>query len=112
MGFAPVAMLAALVLTFVNFLKYLVNKQWNGAVTQLISWVSGVVGVVLVASTDWAEGINVGDKSLATLNGSSLVFVGLCLASTAGVLTEFKKAFDANDSAKKPDLTGGSSTPA
>jgi hypothetical protein len=36
----------------------------NGILTQLAAWIAGVVVVLLVAQTDWADGIAIGDMSL------------------------------------------------
>ena len=104
MEFVPLLQMIALVWAFINFLKAVRNGDLNAWSTQLIIWVAGVLVVLLVAQTDFAEGINVGDWTLATLNMASLIFVGLSIASMASVGNELKKAFDASDSAKTPPL--------
>lgn len=104
MEFAPTLALAALVISIINFLKYVRSLDWNGVLTQLIVWVAGVVALVLAAATQFASGISVGDTTLDKLNGPGLIFVGLSLASIGSFATEIKKALDQSDSAAKPPL--------
>lgn len=106
MEFVPLVAMAALVLAVINFVKFAKAKDTNGMVTQLSVWIAGVAVVLLVAHTDFAAGLTVGDMTMASLNVYSLVFVGLTLGSSATVLNEFKKALDAGDSAKKPPMVG------
>ena len=106
MEFVPVLVLGALVLKFTDFLKLVSAKDWNAVTTQLTAWGSGIVGVLLVAQTDFASAVPVGEDTLATLNGWSLIVAGLSLASTASVGYDVKRAIDNNDSAKMPPLTG------
>lgn len=104
MEFVPTAAMGALVFTLVNFLRFLTNKDWTSAITQLTSWVAGVVVTFLVAATDWANGIDVGGTALSVLNGSSLVFVGLMSSSIFGVVKNVIQGFDNQDSARMPPL--------
>lgn len=104
MEFAPLVALAAMVFTFINFLRYLSKGSWNGAVTIAISWLAGVVGVFLVAQTDFASSIPLGDHTLASLNGWSLLFVGLTIASTGSALSDTISAIDHSRSSAKPHL--------
>ena len=107
MEFVPVVVLAALVLKFTDWLKLVSAKDWNAVITQLTAWAAGVGGVALVAQTDFASAVPVGDFTLATLNGWSLIVAGLSLASTASVGYDFKRALDTTDSAKMPSLVDG-----
>ena len=104
MEFVPTLALAALVMSLINFGKYVRGADWNGAGTQLVAWAAGVLAVILTAATDWADGIEVGGQALSSLNAASLILIGLTIASTGSLLTEFKKALDGSDSAAKPDL--------
>lgn len=104
MEFVPVLALVLLVKKILDFLRYATNGNINGVVTQLISWLAGIGAVVLVAQTDWASGINVGDATLSTLNFWSLLFVGLTISSGASVVHDVTKAVDGSDSAKIPTL--------
>lgn len=104
MEFIPMIQMAVLVFAIINFLKAVKAKDTNGALTQLIVWVAGVVVVFLVAETDFASGISIGDQTLNTLNFASLVFIGLTISSLASFGAEVKKAIDNSDSAAKPNL--------
>jgi len=104
MEFAPLVAMGLLVVSVINFLKYLRAGDMNGWFTQLIVWVAGVGAVLLVAQTDFASGITVGDQLMDNLNFASLVFVGLTVGSVGSFAVEIKKAIDGTDSAAKPDL--------
>jgi len=109
MPFVPMVAMGSIVFCLINLLKNLTNKNWNPVVTQLIAWVAGVVVVMLFAQTDWAETLTFGDRSLASLNGSSLFVIGLMASSILGVVNEVKKALDDHDSAVQPPLIPPSS---
>lgn len=104
--FLPVAATVSLVVAIINFVKYIKVGNWNGVITQLAVWVAGVIVIFLAAQTTWAEDIGKGvfGKSLADMDGWSLLFLGLCVGGLAIVTNEFKKALDAGDSAQKPPL--------
>lgn len=102
--FVPVLTLTAIVFVVINFLKYITAGDWRAAVTQLIVWAAGIVGVVLFAHSDWGTAITLGDKTLDQLNGWSQVIAGFAIGSLASAGTELKKAFDNSDSAAKPPL--------
>lgn len=104
MEFVPALALLALVVSLINFLKYVRAGDVNGALTQLSVWVAGVLAVFLVAQTDYAPGIEMGGRPLNTLNIASLVFIGLQIGGMASLAVEYKKAFDDDDNATKPDL--------
>lgn len=105
MEFVPVAAMAILTLKLVDFLRYARAADLNGVLTQLCAWVGGVVVVLLVAQTDWARGIQIGDKSLHSLSFWSLIFVGLTTGSGASVIKDVGvKALDNSNSAAIPTL--------
>lgn len=104
MEFVPVAAMAALILKCVDLMRYLRAGDINGVVTQVVSWLAGVIVVMLVAHTDWADGIAVGDMSMATLNIWSLVFFGLSVGSGASLVKDLLKAVDNSNSAAIPVL--------
>lgn len=94
----------------VDFTKYLTNKDWNAAATQLYAWAIGIVLVVLASAADVFEGfalpgmtVPVGDMDIG-----SLLVVGMSMSSLMGVGFDFKKALDGSDSAVTPPLTGTS----
>lgn len=111
MGFVPLVAMAALVMAVINELKFLTNKKWSDALTQLCVWVAGVLVVTLAAHSDFANGITVADMPLGALNFWSLVFVGLQAGSFATAFVEVKKALDGGDSARKPPLVPSDSGP-
>lgn len=103
MEFVPFIALLALVKKIVDFVKLAMARD-PGAVTQLIAWGAGVAAVLLFAQSDWADGIQVADRALSTLNVWSQVIVGLGISSSAGVVTDAIKATDNTDSATMPSL--------
>jgi hypothetical protein len=104
MEFVPAIAMAALILKLIDFLRYLRAADVNGICTQLAVWVAGVVVVLLVAQTDWADGIAVGDQNLHTLSFWSLVFFGLSVGSGASFAKDISKAVDNTNSAAIPTL--------
>jgi hypothetical protein len=93
-----------LVFTFVNFLTYLRSKNWNGAFTQVIAWVAGVVGIVIAAHSQYASQISFGTQKLAGASWWTQVFLGLIATSLLSTFNELKKAIDNKDSAVKAPL--------
>lgn len=104
MEFIPVVAMAALTLKIVDFLRYCRAADLNGILTQLAAWIAGVVVVLLVAQTDWADGIGIGDMDLGTLSFWSLVFYGLSAGSGASFVKDSLKAVDNSNSAAIPTL--------
>jgi hypothetical protein len=102
--FLPSVALITIVTTTINFLRHLRGQEWAGAATIFSAWVAGVIAVMIAAQTDFASGIEVGDRTLEGLNLASQIFVGLGVASAGSFLTDIKKAVDATDSAVKPSL--------
>lgn len=112
MEFIPIAAMAILTLKLVDFLRYARAADMNGVLTQLCAWIGGVVVVLLVAQTDWADGIQIGDKSLHSLSIWSLIFVGLTTGSGASVVKDIGvKALDNSNSAAIPTLVPTSRKP-
>lgn len=107
MTIAPLLLLGALIYKFIDFLKYVTNKDWNAAGTQAIAWLAGVAGVFLFASTTFARTNEIGGMSFAALGVGDKVFIGLMATSIFSAAYDFKKSFDNNDSAKTPSLFGG-----
>ncbi len=103
MTFIPIMALGALVFTVVIFLKNATALQYRSVATQLVAWATGIAGVFLLAATEFARGITVGDMALDRLGFWSKVFVGLMTASLVSTLNEFKKAIDRTDTAVVPD---------
>ena len=104
MEFIPTLALAALVLKLIDFARYARAGDMNGVVTQLATWISGVLVLLLVAKTDWAGGIEIAGFPLSKLNFWSQVFYGLSLASTASLAKDVLKSVDSNNSTVIPTL--------
>lgn len=104
MDFLPVVAMAALTLKLIDLARYGRAGDVNGIVTQLASWTAGVLVVLLVAQTDWADGIEIGDMNLSTLGFWSLVFYGMSAGSAASVVKDSLKAVDNTNSAAIPTL--------
>jgi hypothetical protein len=102
--FLPTATLIGLIISAVNFVLYLRNKQWDNALKMAAAYAAGIGGALLAAQTDYADQFSFGGVSLAAANTFTVIFIGLSLGGSGTVVNEFKKAFDSNDSAKKPDL--------
>jgi|AntRauTorckE6833_2_1112554.scaffolds.fasta_scaffold91650_2 hypothetical protein len=106
MPIAITLLLGAFITKLIDFFKFVTNGDFNGVITQLVVWVSGVVGVTLVAQTDFAVGVEVGDLNLTQLNGWSLLFVGLMASSIFSVVNDVRNAIDNTGSAVTPPLLG------
>lgn len=104
MDFVPLLVMAALVKKAVDFVKYLTAGDVNAVATQLVAWAMGILLAFLAANSDWSESILVNGTALSALNGWSLVFVGVNIASLAGFGWDAIKAVDASNSAIVPDL--------
>jgi hypothetical protein len=104
MNFTPLLSLGTLVFAFVNFLKYVLAKNWNSAITQIVAWVSGVAGVFIAAHTEYAKQIMIGTANLGQMDWQTQVFFGLIATSILTTVNEVKKAIDNTDSAKTPPL--------
>lgn len=105
MDFAPLLAALALMVKLVDFAKFLRARDANAIVTQLAVWVAGVAVTLLLAASDFAAAVEIGDGlSLAKLNAASLALIGLTISSTGSVVYDFKKAADNTDSATVPSL--------
>lgn len=104
MEFVPAVAMLALIVKVIDFLRYAKAGDTNGVLTQLITWVSGVLVLLLVAQTNWADGISIGDTVLSKLGFWSVVFAGLSLASSASVVKDTLKSVDNSNSSAIPTL--------
>lgn len=104
MEFVPTVAMALLVVAIINLVKYVRAGDVNGIVTTLSVWIAGVVVTLLVAQTDFAEGISIADRPLAAYNSWSLLFIGLTLSATAQFANDIRAAIDNSDSTQKPPL--------
>lgn len=104
MDFDALAMGLPLVWKVVAFVTFVTNKQVNAIVTQVVTWVAGIGVMTLIAATDFASGIGIGDQTLDSVNGASLVLIGMTVASWSSVAYDFKRAFDVSDTARQPKM--------
>jgi hypothetical protein len=104
MDFVPIAALGFLVNKVTDFLKYVRNKDWNAALTQLEQWGGGVASVFVASAANLTRGVGVGDLSLGDLNSASKVLLGMTIASVGSFAYDWKKASDNTDSAAAPAL--------
>lgn len=109
--FVPLLAMLSLVVKVIDFLRYAKNADWNGVITQLFTWLAGVVVLLLVAQTVWAATIPIGAIPLSKLGFWSVVFAGLSVASTASLTKDTLKSIDNHDSAALPTLLGARSIP-
>jgi hypothetical protein len=107
--FAFPVLLASLVMTVTNFVKYVRALDVNGIVTQVVVWTVGVGTTVLAAHSDligrWV--ITGTDLALNQTDGSTQLLIGLTVASVASQFREIQKAIDRFDTAAKPELVTG-----
>lgn len=107
-----IVLVGALVYAFVNFLKKLSGRDWNGVVTQLVAWTAGV-GAVFLASAAHLEGNIPGTSiGLQALNAAAKIVLGLQAASIFGVVHDVKQAVDNTDTSVEPRLVPPASPPA
>ncbi len=104
MEFAPTLAAIALIMKLIDFTRYARARDVNGIVTQLVTWLAGIVVFLLVAQTTWAVEITLAGRPMNELGFWSLVFAGLSVASTASVVKDTLKAVDNHNSAKIPTL--------
>jgi hypothetical protein len=103
-----IATLGALAVKGLDFVKFLLNKDWNAVITQAAAWLSGIVVLWVASAASVFDAVTVPGVGvpIGSLDAGSLVFIGLNLASVLGIVYDYKKAIDGSDSAKTPPLTG------
>lgn len=104
MDFVPAVAMSGLVLTVVNFCRYVRGQDWSAVLTQAIAWLGGVVVVAIFAQSDFADGLTVGGMAMSSLSGWSIVAVGMTVGAAPSVLVEGFKAIDNTRTTAKPAL--------
>lgn len=104
MEFVPAVAMVALILKLIDFARYARAGDVNGVLTQAATWTAGVLVLVLVAQTDWADSLDVGGFALGKLGIWSLVFYGMSAGSAASLAKDTLKAVDNTNSAAIPVL--------
>jgi hypothetical protein len=104
---API-LIGLLVAKVTDFVRFMRGKDWSSVLTQLLSWVAGVVGVFLTAHSDYGSWVVPGlEKAISDVNTSTQVLLGMAISSFGSIVIDFKKAFDRTDSAVVPQLGTG-----
>lgn len=98
----------ALVAKVMSTVKYLSAGQVRQVLTQVLTWLTGFLVLLLGAQANISEHLQViGNVALGDLNTWSLLLGGVMLGSTASFAYDFKKAADGTDSAAEPALQIG-----
>lgn len=87
--FVPLLAAAALIYATANLVKEAIAGNGKVVLTQLVTWCLGVIVVVLLAMTDFASSIVVGEDPgwvLSDLNGFSLILLGVSMAGVGNVI--------------------------
>ena len=101
--------LVALMKKIVDTFKYVTNKDVNAFVTQLVTWLTGVVTVWLATSADITSGLSIFGTTFGALNGGSILLGGMIFSSAASVVYDIQASRDNNDTAATPPLLPKSS---
>ncbi len=107
MEFIPFAAMLLTVKKVIDFLRYARSGDINGVLTQLCAWGAGVGVVVLMAQTQWARGVEIGDIALSNMGIWSLVFAGMQIGSGASAVVDLNKSLDNNNTSAIPTLLPG-----
>lgn len=108
MDFVPLLVGAAIVAVLIDVFRSARNGDWNGAITPLVSWIVGIGVALLLANSDFAGSVKIGDTgyTLDNVNTFSLILFGFAFGSVASKGVDLLKALDVNDSQKRPPLVG------
>lgn len=96
--------LGAFVKKAVDFVRGLRGKDTNLVLTQLVSWVTGIVVVWLAAQIDFASAIEVSNVTLDQMSLWTQAALGVLLGSGASVFQDGLKAIDNTQSEAKSSL--------
>jgi hypothetical protein len=105
--------LGALTLKASDFVKYVLalfksgqskSDGLNGLISLIVTAILGIGVVWLVAQTQWADEVPIGDEQLGNLSVASLVVLGLVISSFGSLLYDLKKAIDRSESASTPRI--------
>jgi hypothetical protein len=104
--FVPIVVFGLVVYTLLNFFKFLLNGDWNQALTLIVGWLVGIAALWLFGATVWGGLVSVGEHTLDDLSFWDKVVAGLAVVSSASFGYDLKRAFDRSDSASTPALLG------
>jgi hypothetical protein len=83
--------LIAFSVKLLDIVRYVSGKNWNGVVSQLAAWASGIVAVVLFGESNIAAGfINFGEGigTLADFDFASKAILGIGLVSIGSLIVD------------------------
>jgi hypothetical protein len=98
------ALIAAVVKKFVDFVRQLRGKDTSAVVTQLLAWVLGIVAVYLTAHVDFASAVNFANMSLDQMGLLTQTVLGILVGSVGSVGKDALKALDNNQTEAAPKL--------
>lgn len=101
MEILPVLTLPVLLYKLIDFVRYAVNGDRNGIITQLLVWLAGIFGVLLFAHSDLPD---MQGLALHQMNIWSQIIIGLQAGSLASAGKDALKAVDNHNSAAIPTL--------
>jgi hypothetical protein len=104
--FTTAILVAALVYTATNLVKFVRAKDLNGVLTIVLAWAVGTGCALWLANADVTESIAFieGAPPIGDLNFGSLALLGIGFGGLASVIADIRSARDNNDSAAKPPL--------
>lgn len=106
MDFIPIVVAAALVAVLIDVFRSARAGDWNGVLTPMVSWLVGVGVAILLAGSDFAADVKIGDTgyTLDNVNTYTLILFGFAFGSLASKGVDVIKAIDGSDSQKRPPL--------
>jgi hypothetical protein len=104
MAIVPLALLGATIYSLINFFKLITNKDWNGSVTMLVTWLAGIIGVFIVAASALGKGISINGTDLTAIDIWSKIILGIEATSLFAVVPYKVIAAIAKQGVKEPPL--------
>ena len=107
-SFTPLILLGTALYTFQNLIRFGKAKDWNGALSIVLSCAAGIAAIALAAHSAATGSLVLvqGGSPLGALDGGAQVLLGIAVGTTAPVLADTFKAFDGNRNSAKPPLVG------
>ena len=101
------ALIAAVVKKFVDFVRQLRGKDTSAVVTQLLAWALGIVAVYLTANVDFASAVTFANTSLDQMGLWTQTVLGVLVGSVGSVGKDALKALDNTQTEATPQLVPG-----
>lgn len=96
--------LAALVIKIGSLTKFIRAGQVGDAITQVYVLMVAIGLAWIAANASAMENVDINGQTFGSLDGGSIILVGLALGSTASFAYDYKKARDNTDTAQEPPL--------